>query len=39
MNYEGHFRNFVYDFIVITKYKITSLMIFLNVYTNVLHSM
>jgi hypothetical protein len=31
--YIGHFRSFVYDFIGITKYKITTLLIFLNVYT------
>jgi len=31
--YVGHFRSFVCDFIVITKYKITTLPIFLNVYT------
>jgi len=38
MNYEGHFRNSVYYFIAITNYKITTLLIFLNVYTKVLHS-
>jgi len=27
----GHFRSFVYDFIIKTKYKIISLLIFLNV--------
>jgi len=34
--YVGHFRSFVYDVIVITKYKITTHLIFLNVYTCVL---
>ena len=38
-NYEGHFRSFVFDFIVITKYKITIPLIFLNVYTHVVYSM
>jgi len=37
-NYEGHFRSFVYDCLVITKHKITTLPIFLNVYTYVLYS-
>ena len=37
-NYEGHFRSSVYDFIVTTKYKITKLLIYLNVYTCVLCS-
>jgi hypothetical protein len=36
--YVGHFRSFMYDFIVITKYKITTLLIFLNVYTYVLYT-
>ena len=34
--YVCHFRSFVYDFIVKTKYKITTLLIFLNVYTHVI---
>jgi hypothetical protein len=38
-NYEGHFRSFVCNCLVITKYKITTLLIFLNVYTYVLYSM
>jgi len=37
--YVDHFRSFVYDFIVITKYQITTQLIFLNVYTCVLYSM
>ena len=36
--YQDNFRSFVYDCLVITKYKITSLLIFLNVYAYVLHS-
>jgi hypothetical protein len=35
-NYEDHFRSFVFDFIIITKYKIT--LLFLNVYTHVVYS-
>ena len=31
--YVAHFPSSVYDFIAITKYKITTLLIFLNVYT------
>ena len=37
-NYERHFRSFVFDFIVITKYKITTPLIFLNVYTHAVYS-
>jgi len=35
----GHFRSFVYDFIVITKDKVTTLLIFMNVYTYILYSL
>ena len=37
--YISHIRSFVYDFIVTTKYKITTLPIFLNVYTHILYSL
>jgi len=39
MTYVGNFRSYVYNFIAITKHKITTLLIFLNVYTCVLYSM
>jgi hypothetical protein len=37
--YVGHFRRFVYDILVLTKYKITTLVVVLNIYTNVLYKM
>jgi len=39
MTYVSHFRSLVCNFIAITKCKITTLLIILNVYTNVLYSM
>jgi hypothetical protein len=38
ITYGGHFSSYVYDFLVITKHKITTLLIFLKVYTYVLYS-
>jgi hypothetical protein len=35
--YIGRFRSFVYNFFGITKYKVTTLLIFLKVYTYVLY--
>jgi uncharacterized membrane protein YjgN (DUF898 family) len=35
----GHFRNILYDFTAITKYKMITLLTFLKVYTHVLCSM
>jgi hypothetical protein len=32
--YVGHFRRFVYDILVLTKYKITTLLVVLNIYTH-----
>jgi len=32
LNYIGHFRNFVYGFIVVTKYEMKTVLIFLNGY-------
>jgi hypothetical protein len=37
--YVGHFRRFVYNILVLTKYKITTLLVVLNTYTNVLYKM
>ena len=37
--YVGHLRSFVYSFIVIAKYKMITVLIFLNVYTYVLYSL
>jgi len=39
MTYVGHFRSYANNFIVITKYKIPTVLIFLNVYTYVLYSL